>query len=311
MESEKPQNLTWQEKLKKLTDFCSLEELEIISQKLLQISQIILSESELSESENKEMTKYLNSWHLALVSNITKENITEIINNLSEILGAVQTLQAENKLGFKYEKFHYGAAYYEITTNPRELKGMKAKEILLNLVNNWSSKPYENYILESSPKSFKILNRNQPKSEAMRASTSTDNMGNLIWTADKGAIFISLIENSENPKLIEFSELLANGELEAMKMEIDNDKKGITVTCSKSGNSQFYPFGTPIIPRSQVRKPVIAFRNFDKISKLKVVVNFSGEYKVIYPEVKASSNNDLVWNCQVFPDNVLVFILYS
>lgn len=305
MEFEKAQNLTWQEKLKKLIELCSLEKLETISQKLAQISQIILSKSELSESENKEIVKHLNSWSLALISNITKENITEIINNLNETLGAVQILQVENKLGFKYEKFHYGAAYYEITTNPWELKGIKAKEMLLNSLNNFTDQPYvKKYILKSSPTSFKILNRNQKMGgESMRSSTSTDNMGNLVWTVDKGAVFISLIENPENPRIIEFSELLTTGELETMKMEIDNDKKGITVTCSKSGNSQFYPFGTPIIPRNQVRKPVIAFRDFDKISKLKVVVNFSGEYKVIYPEIKVASNNDLVWNCQVFPDN--------
>jgi len=124
---------------------------------------------------------------------------------------------------------------------------------------------------------------------------------------------VEIITQSLDLVRLSVTERTLDGSLESYFLEYGKRIKAINVkgkeeNCLKiicqSGNSQTIFFGENKVNywMGIVKKPVIAFRDFDKI-KLKVVVNFSGEYKVIYPEVKVTSNNDLVWNCQVFPDN--------
>ena len=75
-----------------------------------------------------------------------------------------------------------------------------------------------------------------------------------------------------------------------------------------SGDSQTIFFGENKTSDwfSMVRKPVIAFRDFDKPTKLEIIVNFHGKYKMIYPKTKITPNNDLIWKCQILPNNSVV-----
>jgi hypothetical protein len=78
---------------------------------------------------------------------------------------------------------------------------------------------------------------------------------------------------------------------------------GVKIVCSDSNSTEFIVFGEKIINMNIVKKPVLSFRDFTKETEVKILIDFKGNYEVIYPKATEQKGNLLAWQATALPNN--------
>lgn len=211
-------------------------------------------------------------------------------------------VQAENKFD-KYEKS-------DLKTVLNEKKRIDYyKKIVPIQLDNWSEGVSTNLF---HPKRLVLLNplRVGSVTRGFGGTVSTNAFGDLILEFPEGnkGYFknIEYLKKDNEEEYFKVTEAKPDGSEETYTL-VTGSKTQDGDYCAKiiceSGNQTILEYGEPVVFASVVRKPVIAFRDFSTDTEITLSVDFSGNYKTIYPKETTRNDQTISWTGKVFAGN--------
>lgn len=159
-----------------------------------------------------------------------------------------------------------------------------------------------------SPFVLKFFNQNFNSSTSRSSFSVDENTGDVVLLPDSNGGYFENIELSDFDPVYKTEEYTiherhSNGDLEIYKITLGKmDQYGtkyIEIQCSETGNLYRQDYGQRRI--SDIRKPVIAFRNFNKNTEFEIEVEIkNGNFDVIYPTPQIKNKKNITWKGNTF-----------